>query len=274
MGAASRDGEFPAGLWGDAISNWPQGAAAKANVLFHERMRRLPPETIVQVRHEVGRWLEDPWVLLAEENESYALELFDDLVSGLLSGGEQGTDSGLGEVYIGGGPVEKSRRTLDHAINGPIGSATRALLSALAKREPAQGDRYASRILITLPAIAGGFWGRMPITPPAYWPNEPTGWTTLRRTGRMRQLFLGSELVMTRVNQRGTDYSMTVRCRQLLCSARYEMTLSSSSQPSIRGTGEIMLRSGRISGWYWLPFSLRTAFRESHLIRQETACEI
>ena len=139
LGAASRGGEFPAGLWGDAISNWPQGAAAKANFLFHERMRRLPPETIVQVRYEVGRWLEGPWVLLAEENESYALELFDDLVSGLLSGGEQGTDSGLGEVYIGGGPVEKSRRTLDHAINGPIGSATRALLSALAKREPAQG---------------------------------------------------------------------------------------------------------------------------------------
>ena len=140
LGAASRGGEFPTGLWGDAISNWPQGASAKTNLLFRERMRRLPTETIVQVRHEVGRWLEGPWVLLAEENESYALKLFDDLVSGLLSGGEQGTDSALGEVYIGGGPVERSRRTVDHAINGPIGSATRALLLALANREPAQGE--------------------------------------------------------------------------------------------------------------------------------------
>ena len=140
LGAASRNGEYPARLWGDAIGNWPQSAAVRANLLFYERMRRLPPETIVQVRYEVGRWLEGPWVLLVEENESYAIKLFDDLVFGLLSGGEQGTDSGLGEVYIGGGPVEKSRRTLDHAINGPIGSATRALLSALAKREPVQGE--------------------------------------------------------------------------------------------------------------------------------------
>ena len=140
LGAASRKGEFPAGLWGDAISNWPQGAAARAKLLFHERMRRLPPETIVQVRYEVGRWLEGPWILLAQENESYALKLFDDLVSGLLSRGAQGTDSGLGEIYIRGGPVEKSRRTLDHAINGPIGSATRALLSAFVKREPDQGE--------------------------------------------------------------------------------------------------------------------------------------
>ena len=153
LGAASRKGEFPAGLWGDAISNWPQSAAARVNLLFYERMRRLPPETIVQVRYEVGRWLEGPWVLLAEENESYALKLFDDLVSGLLSGGEQGTDSGLGEVYIGGGPVEKSRRTLDHAINGPIGSATRALLSALAKREPGQGEGIPDEFLSRFPPL-------------------------------------------------------------------------------------------------------------------------
>ncbi len=160
LGAASRAGEFPAVLWDDAISNWPEGAAPKANLLFYERMRRLPSETVVQVRHGIGRWLEGPWVLLAEENEGYALKLFDDLVSGLLSGGEQGTHSGIGEMYIGGGPVEKSRRTLDHAINGPIGSATRALLSALAKREPGQGegmpDEFSSRFPSLLAAPGEG----------------------------------------------------------------------------------------------------------------------
>ena len=160
LGAASRGGQFPSCLWSDAISNWPQGAAAKANLLFYERMRRLPHEAIVQVRHEVGRWLEGPWVLLMEENESYALELFDDLVSGLLSGGEQGTVSGLGDSYIGGRSIEKSRRTLDHAINGPIGSATRALLSALAEREPAQGEgipsEFSSRFTRLLAAPGEG----------------------------------------------------------------------------------------------------------------------
>ena len=139
LGAASRRGEFPASLWGDAISHWPQTTSSKVKLLLCERMRRLPHGVIVQVRYEVGRWLENTWIVLAQENETYALQLFDDLVSGLLSGGEQGTDSRLGDVFVGGVPVEKSRRTLDHAISGPIGSATRALLSTLAKLEPGQG---------------------------------------------------------------------------------------------------------------------------------------
>ena len=160
LGAASRRGEFPASLWGEAISHWPQSAPSKVKALFYERLRRLPPDVIVQLRHEVGRWLRDSWGGVAKEHEDYALRLFDDLVSGLLSGGEKGTDSGTGSVFVGGVPVEKSRRTLDHAINGPIGSATRALLSALTKRELGQGDgipqEYSSRLAGLLKAPGEG----------------------------------------------------------------------------------------------------------------------
>ena len=160
LGAASRRGGVPTGLWGDAIGHWPQNTPPKLNRLFCERMRRLTPEVIVQVRYEIGRWLEDGWVALVEEDEGYALKLFDELVSGLLSAGEDGTESGLGGISIGGVQIERSRRTIDHAINSPIGSATRGLSAALAKRKLKQGHgmplEYSSRFARLIVATGEG----------------------------------------------------------------------------------------------------------------------
>jgi len=50
---------------------------------------------------------------------------------GLISGGENATQSGIGQIHRGGVVVQSSRRTFSHAINGPIGEATQGLTSAL-----------------------------------------------------------------------------------------------------------------------------------------------
>ena len=72
---------------------------------------------------------------IAEIDEKYAFELYDALLSGLLAGRERATESTL--VSIGAGKIEvgPSECTINHAINSPIGKATKAMLSMLASRD-------------------------------------------------------------------------------------------------------------------------------------------
>ena len=57
--------------------------------------------------------------------------VYDQIVDGILSGGPEAVESGMGEVRQGGEVIQRSRRTLNHAINGPIGKCAEALLAAV-----------------------------------------------------------------------------------------------------------------------------------------------
>ena len=58
----------------------------------------------------------------------------------LLAGGADAAESGLGEVRQGGKIIESSRRTVDHAINGPVGMCARALLDAIPGKKQEAGS--------------------------------------------------------------------------------------------------------------------------------------
>jgi hypothetical protein len=131
LGAAAKRDEYPADFWNMAISNWPDVAPTRATRLLHERMRRLPPEVIFEVRWAIGDWLRNQFPILAQANEAFAYSVFDDLVGKLLSNGPKATESSIGETWIGGEVVRRSRRTVDHAINSQIGKATEGLIAVL-----------------------------------------------------------------------------------------------------------------------------------------------
>ncbi|MBN2752559.1 MAG: hypothetical protein JXQ84_07595 [Rhodospirillaceae bacterium] len=155
---SARRGDFPAKFWGNIIEHWPENASKRATYLLCKRMRAFPSNVMTpRIGIAIGMWIEKHLVKIAEQDEVYALELFDDILSGLLSDGTKEIQSALGQVRIGGTVTEPSRRTIDLAMNSPIGKAMSALLSVLALRsfEERQGlpKEFISRIeaLLTAP---------------------------------------------------------------------------------------------------------------------------
>ena len=74
---------------------------------------------IPELSSEIGTWLEERLSSIAEIDEKYAFELYDDLISGLLAGGERATESTLVTIGAGGIEAAQSRCTINHAINSP-----------------------------------------------------------------------------------------------------------------------------------------------------------
>jgi len=162
LGAAARRGEYPESLWQTLINEWPTAVPPRASTLFYERLRRLPVSSIVGLRYDIGAWLRDNLAALAAADERYALALFDDLINKYAAAGADATESALGETYLAGEPVHRSRKTIDHAINGPIGHATEALLKVLKARNLGEGDRLPPELskrferLLKLPGEGAG----------------------------------------------------------------------------------------------------------------------
>ena len=140
LGAAARRGEFPNVLWQSVIRDWPDHAPRRATRLLHGRLSRLPCTTIDALRGTVGDWLRGGFPNAAGDDKALAYEVFDHLVGCLLAGGSAATESAIGEQTIGGEPIQGSRQTLNHAINGPIGKAVEGLLKELGNGNPAQGS--------------------------------------------------------------------------------------------------------------------------------------
>ncbi len=139
--AAKRD-QFPTSLWSALISQWPDGARLRLTRLFCHRISQLPSNIMVEMHHTLGNWLRDKYPGRHGHEPDLADMVFDRFVGGLVSSGGHDTESGMGTVTVGGIPVERSRRTLDHAINGPIGQATEGLWSVLTTGKFEKGCLY------------------------------------------------------------------------------------------------------------------------------------
>ena len=135
LSVASRRGGHPVRFWSDIINHWPTTASNRACRFFCERVRRLPLDVIPELSSEIGTWLEERLSGIAEIDEKYAFELYDDLLTGLLAGGERTTGSALMTIRVGGVETGPSGCTINHAINSPVGKATKAMLSMLAIRD-------------------------------------------------------------------------------------------------------------------------------------------
>ncbi|MES2432882.1 MAG: SIR2 family protein [Pseudomonadota bacterium] len=137
---AAKRGQFPTDLWSALVSGWPDGAKLRLTRLFCHRISRLPPNIMVEMHHTIGNWLRDKYPSLHNYDPDLANMVFDRFVGGLVSDGGAGIESGFGTVSVGGVPIKQSRRTFDHAINGPIGQATEGIWSVLTNAEFEKGS--------------------------------------------------------------------------------------------------------------------------------------
>ena len=77
------------------------------------------------------RWLEQNLANMLELDNDLGWVVFDHVVDGLISDVTDAAESGVEEMNIGGEGIRQSRRTLDHALNGPFGMCTEALFRAM-----------------------------------------------------------------------------------------------------------------------------------------------
>jgi hypothetical protein len=128
---AGRAGDYPEAFWSSMINELPADIAPRLRRAFLSRVARLPHSVIAALSHTLSRWLEQNLVAVLGFDDGLGWEVYDHIVDGILSGGADAAESGIGEVHQGGKIIEKSRRTLDHAINGPVGMCTEALFRAV-----------------------------------------------------------------------------------------------------------------------------------------------
>lgn len=136
---ARRD-EYPQRLWSTLINDWPVDTRSRLFSVFLHRLGRLPQKVIRELSHSVGSWLEDKLALAYEFDKALAWDTFDHLVSGLASSNGTATRSAIGELRRGGKVVNRSRRTFNYAINGPLGKSMRGLHRVLNSIKLGEGE--------------------------------------------------------------------------------------------------------------------------------------
>ena len=160
LSCEARKGAYPQELWSTLINEWPEETKPRLFNVFLNRLARLPDLAIQELRHAVGRWIEKHFLIAFQFNQELAWKTFDTLVKGLISGGENATQSGIGQIQRGEVVSQSSRRTFGHAINGPIGEVTQGLTSALnsLKLDKSHGipDEFKTRLEILLTAPGEG----------------------------------------------------------------------------------------------------------------------
>ena len=157
---SGRQGEHPSDLWEALVREWPDDAPPRATRLFCERLRRLPDNVVHDNVYTISCWMKEKLPAIAADDEAQAFAVFDDLLARLLCGGPEIADSGDGNLSVGGRVIERSRRTIDHAISAPLGHATEALISILHARQLPKDDgmpeAFASRFQRLLAAPGEG----------------------------------------------------------------------------------------------------------------------
>jgi hypothetical protein len=78
---------------------------------------------------------------LVEFDDELAWAVLDNVVDGVVSGGDNATESGVGEISRDGEVMPQSRRTYQQAINGPLGMCAEALFHAVPGEKQEQNSR-------------------------------------------------------------------------------------------------------------------------------------
>lgn len=157
---AGKAGDYPEAFWSSMINELPANIPPRLRRVFLNRLARLPHAVIAELRHTVSRWLEQNLATVLEFDDDLGWAVYDHIVDGILNSGADAAKSALGEVSQGGKVIQRSRRTFDHAINGPIGVCAEALFQAVPGEKQEAGslipDHIKSRVERLFSALGEG----------------------------------------------------------------------------------------------------------------------
>ena len=132
---ASRKNEYHIPFWEDAINRWNYDETTpRVTRLFHEHLRRLPAHVIRHLmQFTLGGWFRDRLPQIAQQDEQYALAIFDDLLKHFLTAPPKQAESSL--LNDDGDTNSPPRILLNHAINSHFGHITEGLLKIFSAEE-------------------------------------------------------------------------------------------------------------------------------------------
>ena len=119
-------------LWRDLLSHWPSGTSDRLLCVCAGRIVGAPASLLAGLQHQTSWWFRNHARRIAGRSLDLSYRLFDRILDVSLSLGADGTESALGDMSVGGKVLKRSRRTVDHAINSPIGHLTDGIVHILA----------------------------------------------------------------------------------------------------------------------------------------------
>lgn len=128
---SAREGDYPIRLWQTLIQVWPEDVSPRLSRVFLHRISRLPREKILELDHALTDRINRDFASAHGRDPQLAWLVFDAVLAAFASEDGAFSESPLGDTYIKGEVTRSSRRTFEHAINGPVGKMVRGWMSAL-----------------------------------------------------------------------------------------------------------------------------------------------
>jgi len=172
----ARKAHYPTRLWRSALSDWPDDTSDRLRWLFANRLIRLPPRVVFDLRYNIPRWFKTSFQKIDKTKYQTHLPLWDALVDYFFVLGPEGNESSRGDASVGGRPLNRSRRTYDHSIASPVGELIDILFDALDSLKLPQAHGIPTDILERLERLFDA-------------PGEGADYAVCETTLRLRWLF-------------------------------------------------------------------------------------
>ncbi|CAM2153106.1 SIR2-like domain-containing protein [Pararobbsia alpina] len=156
-----RRSNYPESLWREFISSWPEQTSRRLLLVSARRLGQLPSEIVFPLRYEVTRWIEQTAKQLYHASADEFWKLWDALFVCLCDIGEAATGSSISSATNSKGEP-RPLKTVDHAINGPIGHLVNAIFNAISGQKFEENEGLSppiqSRLHRALQAPGAGAW--------------------------------------------------------------------------------------------------------------------
>lgn len=117
--------------WRQLFENFPEGATDDQINYVGKAIVELPEGAVFECRYSIPRWLREFLVRSTLEEHSTFWNAWDHTYQMLNARGEEATQSALGEPTLAGRVIQRSRMTVNHGLNSPIGGLVEAVFKTI-----------------------------------------------------------------------------------------------------------------------------------------------
>ncbi|MES2038634.1 MAG: SIR2 family protein [Pseudomonadota bacterium] len=149
-----KNNEYPIRYWSDILNQWPSNQKPRLVLLLALRLLNLPLPSFEQLSYSIAHWYKNHLSTAINTNPEHALDIWDKTIDKFYQLEESALQSSIGNTYSQNKLLKRSRRTIEFALNSPIGAMTDALFSlvnldkhAISKRLPDVLKKRISKLL-------------------------------------------------------------------------------------------------------------------------------
>lgn len=124
-----RKGNYLTSYWCQLFENISENIESEVIIKIGESIKVLPDETLFECRFSITRWINREFSVACINNQSEFWDVWDSTLEKLNSLAPDVNKSALGETYLAGKPLKRSRKTYEHSLNSPIGNLVDALFN-------------------------------------------------------------------------------------------------------------------------------------------------